>query len=707
MTLLVASVFVHDVGDLEVAASKALVAGADAVELRLDDFEGEAAQIARFLSNQSAKTWIVTCRCAAEGGHFTGDTMERVSRLLAAARGTGAFVDFELADWERSSNIRQKVTFAATPPDGGNPRLILSSHRFDGPPGNLGGLINRVFGPAGTHPRLAHAAIAKVAYRAEHIVDSFAALDAMHEHGRRVAAMAMGDAGLWTRILARKFHAFATYSSMEGVVPTAPGQLSIREMIDDFRWNAIDGETRVFGVLADPVGHSLSPSLINRWFGEHGVNGVFVPLRVARDGAGLSGFLDGCAARPWLDLGGFSVTVPHKASARQWLGERVDPLARRIGAVNTICFRDGEATGFNTDCYAAVSSLVDALGASRAELAGVSIDILGGGGATRAVATGLHELGARLTVFARSAEPIADWCASLGCELRPWSDRVRRKGEVVINCTPMGMWPEVDSSPLPAASLSGCRLVFDLIYRPLQTALLREAEAAGCRAVNGLYMFVRQAAAQFELWTGRRPDAASARSFLEQRLSAAAGGSAARGGKRCIALIGYRGSGKTTVGRELARLLGGSFVDTDDLIVRGEGQTIAQLFAEKGEAAFRAIESAVIVDVLRDPPAVLAVGGGAVTVDANVVGLRKAATVVWLTACPEILARRIQADPGSDASRPPLTGKSSVDEIRTVLTAREAMYHSAAHLQIDASGDDPVAVARQIAGRAPSAARSG
>ena len=137
----------------------------------------------------------------------------------------------------------------------------------------------------------------------------------------RVAAMAMGDAGLWTRIPARKFHAFATYSSMEGAVPTAPGQLSIREMIDDFRWNAIDGETRVFGVLADPVGHSLSPSLINRWFGEHGVNGVFVPLRVARDGAGLSGFLDGCAARPWLDLGGFSVTVPHKASARQWLGE--------------------------------------------------------------------------------------------------------------------------------------------------------------------------------------------------------------------------------------------------------------------------------------------------------------------------------------------------------------------------------------------------
>ncbi len=496
MTLLITSILADSVSDLASRAERAWAGGADAVEVRMDVLDGDPGNLADYLKAYKDRTWIVTCRSAEEGGCFRGDTMERVSRLIAAARATGAYVDFELADWRRSDNIRQKVGLAAT--DGQARRLILSSHDFERRPENLDAVVQEM--------RNVHRAVAKVAYRGAHIVDSFAALDLMHEHESSVIAVCMGEEGLWTRVLAKKLNAVASFCSLAADDATAPGQTALGEMIGLYHWKNIDRSTKVYGVLGDPIGHSMSPFLFNRWFADAGINAVYLPMRVSANGDGLVRFLDGCMKRPWLDIGGFSVTLPHKFAARQWVGEGADHLSQWIGAVNTLVFEDGPPKGHNTDCYAAIASMCDALGCDRSDLAGLTVDVLGAGGAARAIVEGLRECGCQMTVYGRTPPHTKVFVEECGVKAAAWEERVRRRGEVLINCTPVGLWPKVHESPMPADAFSGCRLVFDLIYRPLETPLLRDAETAGCATLNGLDMFVRQAAMQFELWTGRTPD---------------------------------------------------------------------------------------------------------------------------------------------------------------------------------------------------------
>lgn len=510
MTLLVTSILAESVDDLAARAERAWAGGADAVEVRMDAFDGDPGDLADYLKAHQDHLWIVTCRSAEEGGCFRGDTMERVSRLLAAARGTNVYVDFELADWRRSDNIRQKVGLASAASDGQKGRLILSSHDFERRPDHLDAVVHEMID--------AHRAVAKVAYRGAHIVDSFAALDVMRELGSSVMAICMGEEGLWTRVLAKKFNAFASFCTLAEDEATAPGQTTLEEMIDLYHWKGIDRSTKVYGVIGDPVAHSMSPYLFNRWFADAGINAVYLPLRVGANGDGLVRFLDGCMKRPWMDVGGISVTLPHKFAARQWVADGADHLSQWIGAVNTLVFAGDRPTGHNTDCYAAIQSMCAALRCDRSDLVGLSVDLLGAGGAARAIVEGLHEMGCRMTVYGRSSQHTKQFVEECGVTAAAWDDRGKRRGEVLINCTPVGMWPRVDESPMPAESLGGCRLVFDLIYRPLQTQLLKDAERAGCISLNGLDMFVRQAAMQFELWTGRSPDLQHARDLVTREV---------------------------------------------------------------------------------------------------------------------------------------------------------------------------------------------
>jgi 3-dehydroquinate dehydratase/shikimate dehydrogenase len=683
MTLLVTSAFVENTGQIAAVADRAFREGADAVELRLDAFEGDAAEIAECIKTHSNRTWIVTCRSAEEGGLFRGDTMERVSRLIAAARGTGAYVDFELSDWRRSSNIRQKVLLAAEQP-AGNHRLILSHHDFSGVPSDSRAIVKEVH-DAGA------GAIAKIAYRCDHINESFAALDLMHEFADRVIAVAMGEDGAWTRMLAKKLGAFASYAALDAQAGTAPGQATIAEMVR-LRWRKTGRHSKVFGVLGDPVFHSMSPALFNRWFEEAGIDALYLPLRVRGAAAEFESFAKSCAERAWLGVAGFSVTVPHKPAALNWVGDGADSLSQRIGAVNTVVFRDG-VRGHNTDCYAAVGSLAQALDCATVDLSGLEVDLLGAGGVARALVEGLHDVGARVTVYARSQSARERLARQHGCSTRSWEERVCRS-EVLINCTPIGMWPQVDESPMPAEALRGCRLVFDLIYNPLQTKLLREATVAGCAALNGLDMFIRQAATQFELWTGQTPDRYKATRFLERAASPLGKGGSR--GVACLALIGMRGSGKTTVGRELGRLLGGTHVDTDEVIVQRAGRSIADIFATEGEAGFRRRESDVLREVLQSPPDVVSVGGGAVLDPDHVRLLRVAAEVVWLTASPDVLWQRIYNDPKTRQSRPALTGLAEVEELRQILQERRSLYERAADAVIDTTDRSPAQLAQDI-----------
>ncbi len=689
MTLLVASLFGESVEDATTGAQAAWNLAADAVELRIDDFQGDPSALAVFLRKNPDRTWIVTCRGATEGGRSKLSSMERATLVSRIVEGTDAIVDVELADWQHNPDVRKTIEAAIgskTP----KPRLILSSHREQPDAMDLAPQINK------TLDENQHAVV-KAAYTAKHISDAFAALDAMHDHNRRCMAIAMGEEGAWTRVLAKKLGAFASFASLTSDAPTASGQWTIRELRDHFGWERINAGTRVFGVIGDPVSHSFGPLLFNHWFAKHDVNAVYLPFPVRNGKTGLAAFLRECEERPWLDIGGFSVTIPHKSSALAWLADAADPMSQGIGAVNTICLGPDGPMGYNTDCYAAVGSLCDALGCDNSNLADISVDVLGAGGAARAVLYGLHEFGCRVTVFARSPDSVRLLTEQFSCTIRPWNERIHRTGEVVINCTPLGMHPGIDATPLPPQALARCRLAFDLIYRPNPTRFLNDASAAGCRTLSGLDMYLRQAAMQFELWTGKRPCLTTARLLLRQGVDAEDRASSVKsGGKPSIALIGYRGCGKTTVGRALAELLGGRHVDTDDLIVQTAGRTIAQIFAEEGEAGFRRRETQAIRILAANPPAVLSVGGGAVMEENNVEAIRSIANIVWLTAPVAVLRHRLEKDASGAASRPGLTPLGTLAEIETVLAAREPYYRRAADFTLNASNDDPKELARQI-----------
>lgn len=507
MTLLTVSIPLDRLQDLDPCVQSAWSQGAEAIELRIDSLQGNPSELATYLQNHSDHTWIVTCRSESEGGQFQGSVEDRIAFLLTATRDTKVMIDFEWVDWPRHSEHFQPMASDHSPL-----KIILSSHDFKSLPDNLNECVDAMI----TEKNIQGC---KVAYQANDICDSFCAIDLMHQHGSHVSAIAMGEDGLWSRILAKKFNAFATYCALDTDRTTAPGQITLHDMIHRYRWSDINQATKVYGVIGDPIAHSMSPLLFNRWFNQANINAVYMPLHVASTGGCIHRFLDGCRERRWLDVGGFSVTLPHKSAVLEWVGESADCMANWIGALNTIVIQDGQVKGYNTDCYAAISSLTGALDCDRSDLSGMKIDVLGAGGSARAILHGLREFGCEVTLFGRSQDKTKRVAEECECAAAGWDQRTNSKGEILINCTPVGLWPDFQNSPMPAEALSGYKLVFDLIYHPLETRLLRDARAAGAIALNGVDMFVRQAAMQFELWTGQQPDTQLAAQWIAEEIN--------------------------------------------------------------------------------------------------------------------------------------------------------------------------------------------
>lgn len=685
MTLLIASAFARTVQELRTLVGRAGDEGVGVIEARVDTFGEDPARLNGFLRKCADQIWLITCRSKSEGGFFPGDSIDAARWAGEAVQGTNAWIDIELAAWRASGELRTQLKrhLDANP----TARLLISAHFLDAMPANLASVVDEAL-------REGPQVIAKVAYRGEHISDSFEALDLMHRYGPRVIAICMGEAGAWTRVLARKLDSFATFAALPGSASTAPGQWTVQELRENFDWERIGEHTQVFGVAGDPVAHSLSPRLFNHWFKQHNIDAVFLPFRVGADRGGLSQFLAKCTARPWLNMRGMSVTIPHKVEAMKWAGDAADPMSRGIGAANTLVLGDAGRAAYNTDCYAAVDSLAAALGRRRNELAGLAVDVLGTGGAARAVCYGLAEMGCRVTAFARTPRETDDF-EHWGVAVRAWPDRVQSTGEIVVNCTPVGMWPNIAESPMPVDALRGRKLVFDLIYRPLETRLLKDAIVAGCRTLGGLDMFVRQAATQFALWTGQTSDMEGAFRMLEMWLECDSHRTTLRNG---VALIGARGSGKTTVGRLLAGLLGVRHVDIDELVISASGKSIRQIFAENGEEEFRRLESeALSLSAATVVPQVISMGGGAVMDLANISQVARVARIVWLAAPVDVLVERMAGDTKSPENRPSLTKHDALTEMQEVLRIREPLYRAAADFIVDTSHRESNEVARRIA----------
>lgn len=253
----------------------------------------------------------------------------------------------------------------------------------------------------------------------------------------------------------------------------------------------INGRTRLYGIMGNPVEHSLSPAMHNAAFAHCRLNAVYVPFPVEDVEGAVRGFRA-------LGVKGVSVTIPHKQTVRRYLDE-IDTVAARIGAVNTLYFKDDHLIGVNTDWLGANRALRD-----KMELEGKTILIMGAGGSARALGFGFKEAGAKVELVSRTPVTGKALAETLGCPWHNLQEIESLRADALVNATSVGMGENTNVSLLPAAKVSDFPVVMDIVYSPLETRLLREAKEAGCQVVNGLAMLLYQGVAQFELWTGQQ-----------------------------------------------------------------------------------------------------------------------------------------------------------------------------------------------------------
>ena len=422
--------------------------GAQLVELRLDYIAGEV-NLKRLIEQRPCPV-IVSCRRPADGGKWHGSEAERMMLLRTAIAEGVEYVDLE-------------DDVASSVPRYGNTKRIISLHDFTKTPDDLPQL----------HARLAsrQADLVKLATMANHPHDNLRMLQLIAQSQVPTVGMCMGDMGTPSRILAAKFGAPFTYATFHHERALAPGQLSFRQMMDIYHYDQIDPQTRVYGVIADPIGHSLSPIVHNAAFQDLSLNSVYVPFRVSREH--LAQFIQDC---PQLGIRGLSVMIPHKEAVLGFC-TKVDRAVQGIGAANTLVFQDDQVIGYNTDYRAALDSLAPVLRLSQGDkpLAGHAALLLGSGGVAKAIAFGLTHRGAQVIVAARRTQVAETFTKAFGCRVIDWESRHSVTADVLINCTPIGMHPNVDETPFDRRHLRPSMTVFDTVYNPEQTLLIKEA----------------------------------------------------------------------------------------------------------------------------------------------------------------------------------------------------------------------------------------
>src|SRR5712671_233337 len=452
-------------------------------DLRLD-WLGSDAERARFLawlkkSRFSSATFVATCRRREGGGKFPAGVDRELYWLIQAREAGCQWCDLEVETLRKLPG--QSVREYPVPP-----RVLLSIHDFERTPD-----LPRSMNP----PARGGVDAIKIASEARSIHDSVRLLR-LARNSSNFVAVPMGETGLPARILALRQGSALAYAPVAAA--TAPGQVSLDDMIHLYRAHALTRRTRVYGVIGEPVGHSLSPLLHNTGFVARHVDAVYLPFLVHD----LRDFL---AAVPEFGVRGFSVTHPHKQTILKYL-KKCDPLASEIGAVNTVVVRrNGSLFGCNTDYLGVLRALEKKL-----RIKGSRILIFGAGGAARAAAFALVRSGAAVAICARREKAARELARAFGGETMP---RVALRTEffdAILNATPVGMHPHDDVSPLAPGELH-CRLVMDLINRPQRTQLLKIAARKGIATVPGVEMLIAQGVAQWEIWMQKRPPEASMR----------------------------------------------------------------------------------------------------------------------------------------------------------------------------------------------------
>lgn len=479
-----------------IATQKHLVEqGADLVELRLDYINGPV-NLKRLVADRPCPV-VITCRRKREGGKYKGSEEARLILLRSAIAEGVEYVDLE-------EDVAGQI------PRFGNTRRIISMHDFRKTPDDLEAI----------HQRLSQLDpdVIKICTMANNPGDNLRMLRLVAKSKLPTVGLCMGEMGLPSRILTGRFGAPFTYATFSEERAMAPGQLSFEQMKDVYHYDQINRETDVYGVIADPVGHSLSPLIHNAAFRHLKLNKVYVPIRVPRES--LAEFID---ESPELGVKGLSVTIPHKEAVIDKL-THPDDAVRGIGAANTVVFDGDQRLGFNTDHQAAMDSLEAALETADegpASLEGKTALVLGAGGVGKAIAFGLIRRGAKLVLTDGIPERAQELAERFDCRAIDWSLRHTVSADVLVNCTPVGMHPDVDETPYDKHHLRPGTIVFDVVYNPENTLLIKDARARNCKVITGVEMFVRQACHQFKLFTGHDGPAELMRDVLKRATAAA------------------------------------------------------------------------------------------------------------------------------------------------------------------------------------------
>ena len=450
---------------------------ADIIELRLDCLDSSPENLSQLLSNLSRPA-ILTFRPPEQGGHRNLSPETRTSFWKTQAPRGGELW------WDLEADLAHELS-----PDWSH--TIVSHHDFSGVPADLDQIYARL---AQTPAR-----VLKIAVQAKDILDCipiFELIARARSEGREIIAIAMGDAGIATRILGPSRGAFLTYAALDDDSATAPGQVNARKLRSLYHINEIDSATMICGLIGLPVMHSVSPHIHNAAFASGGVNGVYLPFEVTDVHSFLKRMVHPRSRELNWNLRGLSVTAPHKQAVMDYL-DWIEPDAKAIGAVNTIVIENDRLLGYNTDAAGLIEPLLSRLGS----LAGKKIAIIGAGGAARAAIWALQQQKTLVTLFARNIAK----AAQLNVPCQSLASASFNGYDVVINATPLGSGAHVDQTPATQQQLVGAGCVYDLVYNPIETRLLREARQAGCETLGGLEMLVAQAKIQFELWTGRKP----------------------------------------------------------------------------------------------------------------------------------------------------------------------------------------------------------
>lgn len=446
----------------------------DLIELRIDYIQDINKKNLKRLLNKKNKPIIVTNRKKYEMEKFKGSEKKRIGLLEESIKLKADYIDIE---YSANKQLLKKII-----KNKGKTKIIVSYHNFKNTPNNLHDIFNKI--------KKLNPDIIKIVAFANSINDNFKIFELLKKtKNKKIIAFCMGSYGKISRILCLKYNSFLTYSSYEQQKKAESCQLTLNELLNDYNTKKINKNTQVYGLIGNPLEHSPSHLIHNAGFKKLKLNNIYVKFKVDNLNEFIKNFRK-------FKIKGASITIPHKVAVMKHL-DSIDNTAKKIGAVNTIVNKNNKLKGYNTDCYGAITVIKN-----KTEIKNKKITVLGAGGTARAVVYGLTQEKGIITILNRTKEKAKKLAEEFNCNYDSLNNFKNIETDILVNTTSVGMSPDIGRSLIPKRFLKNM-VVFDAVFNPHKTKLIKDSESNNCKVIPGIEMLIHQAAIQFKLWTNQ------------------------------------------------------------------------------------------------------------------------------------------------------------------------------------------------------------